>query len=145
MLAPSGILSFERGSVSPAFKYAPLLTGVQAISWTEITVVGQSAHAGTTPMAMRHDAAHAAAAITVGARDIVARIGPPMVGTVLYFHPEGAQGGGSMEVKFADGRIGWIGHVDNGLPAGTKVGPGTQLAVISSHHANPHVHWDLRA
>jgi murein DD-endopeptidase MepM/ murein hydrolase activator NlpD len=69
----------------------------------------------------------------------------PMQGTVLYFHPEGAQGGGSMEVKFADGRIGWIGHVDNGLPAGTKVGPGSQLAVISAHHARPHVHWDLRA
>ena len=32
------------------------VTGVQGISWTELTITGQSNHAGTTPMSMRHDA-----------------------------------------------------------------------------------------
>ena len=31
------------------------VTGVQGISWTELTITGQSAHAGTTPMRLRHD------------------------------------------------------------------------------------------
>ncbi|MFT3854245.1 MAG: Zn-dependent hydrolase [Ilumatobacteraceae bacterium] len=58
------------------------VTGVQGISWTELTIVGQSAHAGTTPMALRHDAGYAAAAIAVGVRDIARRRGAPQVGTV---------------------------------------------------------------
>ena len=32
------------------------VTGVQGISWSELTITGQSNHAGTTPMSMRHDA-----------------------------------------------------------------------------------------
>ena len=32
------------------------VTGVQGISWQELTVTGQSNHAGTTPMDLRHDA-----------------------------------------------------------------------------------------
>ena len=32
-----------------------VVEGVQGISWTEITITGQSAHAGTTPMRLRHD------------------------------------------------------------------------------------------
>ena len=36
------------------------VTGVQGISWTELTITGQSNHAGTTPMSMRHDAGYAA-------------------------------------------------------------------------------------
>ncbi|MEQ8276066.1 MAG: Zn-dependent hydrolase [Deltaproteobacteria bacterium] len=39
------------------------VTGVQAISWQEVTIVGKSAHAGTTPMSLRHDAGLAAARI----------------------------------------------------------------------------------
>jgi N-carbamoyl-L-amino-acid hydrolase len=31
------------------------VTGVQGISWREVTIEGQSNHAGTTPMSMRHD------------------------------------------------------------------------------------------
>ena len=58
------------------------VTGVQGISWTELTIVGQSAHAGTTPMALRHDAAYAAASITVGVRAIARRVGAPQVATV---------------------------------------------------------------
>ena len=36
---------------------------VQGISWQEIEIVGQSNHAGTTPMRLRHDAGYCAAAI----------------------------------------------------------------------------------
>jgi beta-ureidopropionase / N-carbamoyl-L-amino-acid hydrolase len=32
-----------------------VVEGVQGISWTEVTVTGQSAHAGTTPMRLRRD------------------------------------------------------------------------------------------
>ncbi len=32
-----------------------VVEGVQGISWTELTITGQSAHAGTTPMRMRRD------------------------------------------------------------------------------------------
>ena len=38
-----------------------VVTGVQGISWTEVTITGQSAHAGTTPMHLRHDALAVAA------------------------------------------------------------------------------------
>ena len=38
-----------------------VVTGVQGISWTEVTITGQSAHAGTTPMRMRRDPGYAAA------------------------------------------------------------------------------------
>ena len=34
---------------------------MQGISWTELTITGQSAHAGTTPMRLRHDAGYVAA------------------------------------------------------------------------------------
>jgi N-carbamoyl-L-amino-acid hydrolase len=42
-----------------------VVTGVQAISWQEVTIQGKSAHAGTTPMALRSDAGLAAARINV--------------------------------------------------------------------------------
>jgi beta-ureidopropionase / N-carbamoyl-L-amino-acid hydrolase len=58
------------------------VTGVQGISWQELTVVGESNHAGTTPMAMRHDAAYAAAAIAVFVRRLVSDMGGHQVGTV---------------------------------------------------------------
>ncbi|MBJ30617.1 MAG: Zn-dependent hydrolase [Acidimicrobiaceae bacterium] len=50
------------------------VTGVQGISWTELTVTGQSNHAGTTPMDLRHDAGHVAASIAVHARSVAARL-----------------------------------------------------------------------
>ena len=58
------------------------VTGVQGISWTEITVTGQSAHAGTTPMRLRHDAGVVAAAIIGGVREIAGRFGGGQVATV---------------------------------------------------------------
>ncbi|EPX76578.1 hydantoinase/carbamoylase family amidase [Salipiger mucosus] len=59
-----------------------VVTGVQGISWTEFTVSGRSAHAGTTPMPLRHDAGHVAAGIAMEARAIARDFGPPQVATV---------------------------------------------------------------
>lgn len=42
-----------------------VVTGVQGISWQELTIVGKSAHAGTTPMALRHDPGLAASMLNV--------------------------------------------------------------------------------
>ena len=58
------------------------VTGVQGISWQELTIVGQSNHAGTTPMAMRHDAVYAAAEIAVFARRLALELGGHQVATV---------------------------------------------------------------
>jgi N-carbamoyl-L-amino-acid hydrolase len=40
-----------------------VVTGVQGISWFDVTVAGTPTHAGTTPMDMRHDPVQAAAAM----------------------------------------------------------------------------------
>lgn len=55
--------------------------GVQGILWQEITVEGEANHAGTTPMAMRRDAGHSAAAIAVFVRALTDQI-PGLLGTV---------------------------------------------------------------
>lgn len=41
-----------------------VVTGIQAISWQELTLIGKAAHAGTTPMELRHDAGLATAMVT---------------------------------------------------------------------------------
>jgi len=56
--------------------------GVQGISWTEFTLTGQSNHAGTTPMRLRHDAGFVAAQIAVFARKLAEDIGGYQVATV---------------------------------------------------------------
>ncbi len=65
------------------------VTGVQGISWTEVTIVGQSNHAGTTPMSMRRDPAVAAASIAVFAHQLAHEMGEPQVATVgkIDLHP----------------------------------------------------------
>jgi N-carbamoyl-L-amino-acid hydrolase len=55
---------------------------VQGISWQEITVRGQSNHAGTTPMRMRRDAGYVAARIATAVRELADDIGGDQVGTV---------------------------------------------------------------
>ncbi|GMV12689.1 MAG: Zn-dependent hydrolase [Polyangiaceae bacterium] len=47
-----------------------VVTGVQAISWHELGIVGKSAHAGTTPMGLRADPAVAAARIALRMREM---------------------------------------------------------------------------
>jgi N-carbamoyl-L-amino-acid hydrolase len=61
------------------------VTGVQGISWTEFEIEGQSNHAGTTPISMRHDAGVVAARIAMEARRIAMDSGPPQVATVGVF------------------------------------------------------------
>jgi N-carbamoyl-L-amino-acid hydrolase len=58
------------------------VTGVQGISWHEAVVRGTSAHAGTTPMRLRHDAGYVAAATTAFVRSLTAEMGGAQVGTV---------------------------------------------------------------
>jgi beta-ureidopropionase / N-carbamoyl-L-amino-acid hydrolase len=83
-------LHIEQGPVLEAEDVAiGVVTGVQGISWTELTITGQSNHAGTTPMTLRHDAAFVAAALAVGLRELTQDIGPPLVATVgrVELHP----------------------------------------------------------
>jgi N-carbamoyl-L-amino-acid hydrolase len=58
------------------------VTGVQGISWQEVTVTGQSNHAGTTPMDLRRDPAFVAAACTTFVRGLALEFGAPQVATV---------------------------------------------------------------
>ena len=59
-----------------------VVEGVQGISWTEVTLGGQSNHAGTTPMPLRRDAGLAACRIAAEVRDLAHNIGDSQVGTV---------------------------------------------------------------
>ncbi len=65
------------------------VTSVQGISWQEVTVTGQSNHAGTTPMSLRHDPAYVAAEITVFLRKLASEFGGDQVCTVgkIDVHP----------------------------------------------------------
>lgn len=66
------------------------VTGVQGISWQELTLTGQSNHAGTTPMRLRRDAGFVAAQIAVAARELTKGPRGPHVATVgrLDLHPD---------------------------------------------------------
>ncbi len=58
------------------------VTGVQGISWSELTITGRSAHAGTTPMRLRCDPLVVAGSIVSEARSLAARLGGAQVATV---------------------------------------------------------------
>jgi N-carbamoyl-L-amino-acid hydrolase len=66
-----------------------VVEGVQGISWTELTVTGRSAHAGTTPMRLRRDPLLVAAEITTFARRLATELGGSQVATVgrIDVHP----------------------------------------------------------
>jgi beta-ureidopropionase / N-carbamoyl-L-amino-acid hydrolase len=84
-LAPHAFveLHVEQGPVLEADGFTiGAVTGVQGISWQELTIVGQSNHAGTTPMSLRHDPNYVAAAIAVEVRAIARDFGGHQVGTV---------------------------------------------------------------
>ena len=48
---------------------------ITGLTWTEVTVTGRSAHAGTTPMHLRHDAAYVAGEIATFARRLAREMG----------------------------------------------------------------------
>lgn len=78
------------------------------------------------------------------AEDIMASagtvVGAPEAGRVVYWHPEGAQGGGSiMFDPDAPGPNYWLGHLDAGAKPG-HYRRGQRIALVSSRHPRPHVH-----
>ena len=54
---------------------------LQGISWQEVSITGQSNHAGTTPMRLRHDAGYCAAAIGHFLRALAKEMGGDQVAT----------------------------------------------------------------
>jgi N-carbamoyl-L-amino-acid hydrolase len=64
------------------------VTGVQGMRWYEVTVTGQDAHTGATPMRLRKNALVGAARVVEAVEQIAHKHAPLAVGTV-----------GSMEVK----------------------------------------------
>jgi N-carbamoyl-L-amino-acid hydrolase len=91
-LRPVPAASFPHSYVELHIEQGPILEdsgvtigvveGVQGISWTELAITGQSAHAGTTPMRLRRDPLYTAARITTAVRDIATEIGGDQVATV---------------------------------------------------------------
>ncbi len=76
-------LHIEQGPILEAEGFViGAVTGVQGISWQEVVIEGQSNHAGTTPMSLRHDAAYIAARLTVFLRELALRYGQHQVCTV---------------------------------------------------------------
>lgn len=59
-----------------------VVEGVQGICWMEFTFDGSSNHAGTTPMALRHDAGICAMRVAAFIADLVERYGGRQLGTV---------------------------------------------------------------
>ena len=66
-----------------------VVTGVQSISWHEVTIVGRSAHAGTTPMSLRADASVAASRLNLRLREMAqsGNYGPDMRATMGAMNP----------------------------------------------------------
>jgi len=56
--------------------------GITGLSWTEVSITGRSAHAGTTPMDLRRDAACATGEIAVFVRRLAQGMGGQQKGTV---------------------------------------------------------------
>jgi beta-ureidopropionase / N-carbamoyl-L-amino-acid hydrolase len=55
---------------------------LQGISWTEVIFEGQSNHAGTTPMRLRHDTSYCAGALAVFVRSLANDLGHGQVATI---------------------------------------------------------------
>jgi N-carbamoyl-L-amino-acid hydrolase len=63
--------------------------GITGLSWAEVSIVGRSGHAGTTPTHARRDAAYVASEIVVGVRRLAREMGGAQRGTVgrIEIHP----------------------------------------------------------
>jgi len=72
----------QGGTLEKAKLPAGVVEGIVAIDKYDATVTGFANHAGTTPIAERHDALLAAAHLTVAVRDAVTRTPGRQVGTV---------------------------------------------------------------
>ncbi|HEY8526451.1 MAG TPA: M20 family metallo-hydrolase [Acidimicrobiales bacterium] len=83
-------LHIEQGPVlEEAGAVIGAVTGVQGISWQELTLSGQANHAGTTPMRLRRDPGYVAAEVAASVRRLAAELGGHQVGTVgrIELHP----------------------------------------------------------
>jgi beta-ureidopropionase / N-carbamoyl-L-amino-acid hydrolase len=76
-------LHIEQG---PVLEHADLVIGavegITGLTWTEVSIGGQAAHAGTTPMHLRRDAGYAAAEIAVFVRRLAQSMAGNQKGTV---------------------------------------------------------------
>lgn len=91
-LIPSAFveLHIEQGPVlEEAGVQIGIVEQVQGISWSEVTIEGQSNHAGTTPMRLRRDPGYVAARVMTFVRDLAIDLGHPQVATVgsIDLHP----------------------------------------------------------
>jgi N-carbamoyl-L-amino-acid hydrolase len=59
-----------------------VVTGIQGMKWYEVTIRGQEAHAGTTPMRLRHDALLGASRLVEAVNRVALAHAPDAVGTV---------------------------------------------------------------
>lgn len=96
---PAPAVAFPHSFVELHIEQGPILEdmgvtigvveGVQGISWTELTITGQSAHAGTTPMRLRHDPLYVASRIATAVRELTVEFGGDQVATVgrMDIHP----------------------------------------------------------
>ncbi|ARW10820.1 M20 family metallo-hydrolase [Acetobacter ascendens] len=76
-------LHIEQGPILEAEdKTIGIVTGIQGARWYEVTVRGKDAHAGSTPMILRHDALVAAAGMIEAVSEVAKAHGPSAVGTV---------------------------------------------------------------
>lgn len=76
-------LHIEQGPVLEQMGHTiGVVEGVQGICWMEFTFAGTSNHAGTTPMALRHDAGMCAMRCAAFVAELVARYGGRQLGTV---------------------------------------------------------------
>jgi hypothetical protein len=81
--------------------------------------------------------------------DILRKPGTPVIspvgGKLVYWRPQGAQGGGAIKFLGRDGRTYFLAHVmRKGLPPlNGKIRPGQVIAQISPQHKRPHAHWDV--
>ena len=76
-------LHIEQGPVLEQQGFAiGVVEGVQGICWMEFSFEGTSNHAGTTPMALRHDAGMCAMRCAAFVHELVAQTGGSQLGTV---------------------------------------------------------------
>jgi N-carbamoyl-L-amino-acid hydrolase len=76
-------LHIEQGPVlEDEGKTIGVVTGIQGIKWYEVTIRGTEAHAGTTPMRLRHDALLGASRLVAAVNDVALDHAPDAVGTV---------------------------------------------------------------
>lgn len=76
-------LHIEQGPILEAEeKTIGIVTGIQGARWYEVTVTGKDAHAGSTPMPLRHDALVAAAHMITATSQVAKAHAPSAVGTV---------------------------------------------------------------